>query len=285
MKSASPALVALLNSGSDFQSADLWTLTLAGGVVVRWSGADIPIVANGNTFALGPAIERSSISEKVGLEVAALEVTLTADEDDRIDGVPLIPFIARHGFDGANVRLDRAFMADWGEPVVGTIVRFAGRVTAIGTIGGSSVDLTVSAWTVLFNVNIPSNLYQTGCLHTVYDAGCGLSAAAFSAASTVIGPTTSTSFGSGATSGAGALAQGRILFTSGVNAGLYRTVKSNDASGNIVLTQPLPNAPSAGDAFTAYQGCDLSQGTCLSKFNNLARFKGQPYVPAPETVA
>jgi hypothetical protein len=33
-----------------------------------------------------------------------------------------------------------------------------------------------------------------------------------------------------------------------------------------------------------YPGCDKQQATCRGKFANLARFRGQPYVPAPETI-
>ena len=56
MKAASPALIALLNSGADFQMVDLWTITLVGGAVLRWSGGDVPIVSGGHTYALGPMI-------------------------------------------------------------------------------------------------------------------------------------------------------------------------------------------------------------------------------------
>jgi uncharacterized phage protein (TIGR02218 family) len=90
-------------------------------------------------------------------------------------------------------------------------------------------------------------------------------------------------FGSGLTGQAGDYAQGRIVFTSGANAGIARAVKSNDAAGNFNLISPLPAMPAPGDAFTAYKGCDLTMGTCSGRFNNLGRFKGTPFVPQPET--
>lgn len=284
MKSASGPLIALLNSGADFQMADLWTLTLNGGAVVRWCGADRPLVANGHAYPLGPVIERGGVVEKRGLEVATLVMTIIADGADLINGAPIIPFIRRRGLDGANVRLDRAFLADWDQPVVGTIIRFAGRVTSVGEITGNSAKVTISSWSVLLNVNMPAELYQAGCLHSVYDAGCGLNPASFSAASTVSGTPTLSSFGSGLTGHAGLYSQGRILFTSGPNAGISRSVKSNDAGGGFVLIQSLPNLPAAGNAFTAYAGCDLTKGTCSTRFNNLGRFKGAPFIPVPETV-
>ncbi len=283
MKAASAPLVALLDSGADFQMADLWTLTLSGGNVVRWSGADVPIVADGNLYALGPAIDRSAISEKIGFEVGTLTMTITADADDLINGIPIIPFIAGRGLDGATVRLDRAFLPDWSSAVAGTLLRFAGRVTSVGEIGGSSVQVTVSSWMILLNVNMPPNLYQSACLHTVYDAGCALQASAFAFSGAVAGTPTQIAFASGLTGHNGEFAQGRVDFTSGPNNGLSRTVKSNDAAGNFVLISPLPTAPAAGDGFTAYKGCDLTMGTCSGRFNNLIHFKGTPFCPVPET--
>lgn len=124
MKAASPALITLLNSGADFQMVDLWTITLVGGAVIRWSGGDVPIVSGGHVYALGPMIERQDISEKIGLDVTTVDMAITADPADLINGVPIIPFIRGHGFDGANVWLDRAFLTDWSLPVVGTVLRF-----------------------------------------------------------------------------------------------------------------------------------------------------------------
>jgi uncharacterized phage protein (TIGR02218 family) len=284
VKAASPALATLLDSGADFQMADLWTLTLSGGAVVRWSGADIPLTANGTPYILGPAIDRGSISEKIGLEVGTLTMTITANVDDRINGTPIIPFIAGRGLDGATVRLERAFLPDWTSPVTGTLLRFAGRVTSVGAIAGSSVELTVSSWMILLNVNVPPNLYQTACLHTVYDSGCGLNADSFASGGTVSSAPSHAAFASNLTGHAGEFAQGRVTFTSGANSGIARTVKSNDTAGNFGLISPLPAPLAAGDSFTAYKGCDLTSATCASRFNNIARFKGTPYCPVPETV-
>lgn len=284
MKAASPALATLLDSGADFQMADLWTLTLSGGAVVHWSGADVPLVANGITYPLGPAIDRGSISEKIGFEVGTLTMTITANGDDLINGTPIIPFIAGRGLDGAVVRLDRAFLPDWASPVTGTMLRFAGRVTSVGEIAGSSVEITISSWMILLNVNMPPNLYQTACLHTVYDSGCGLNAGSFASAGSVSTTPSQTAFASGLTGHNGEYAQGRVQFTSGANNGIARTVKSNDGSGNFVLISPLPAPLAAGDTFIAYKGCDLTSATCASRFNNIGRFKGTPYTPVPETV-
>ena len=54
MKPASPALTALLASSDNFVMADLYTITLVGGSVLRYSAAPTVLNANGYTFVVGP---------------------------------------------------------------------------------------------------------------------------------------------------------------------------------------------------------------------------------------
>ncbi|MFX8289619.1 hypothetical protein ABTL40_19955, partial [Acinetobacter baumannii] len=78
----------------------------------------------------------STISEKLGVEVATLDMTITAIDDNTVNGVPLIGFIAAHGLDGAAVKLERAYAPNWTSPITGTVIRFAGKVTGINSIQG-----------------------------------------------------------------------------------------------------------------------------------------------------
>jgi len=284
MKAANPDLIALLNSGEDFQRADLWTITLNGGSVVRWSGADVALTANGNRFEMVPVLSRSAISEKIGLEVATLELTITADSGDLINGTPIIPFIRNRGLDRANVKLELACFPNWGDPVTGTVIRFAGRVTSVNSIEGSTATVTVSSWAVLLNVNMPTNLYQAACLHSVYDSGCALNPASFASTGTVTGTPTASAFATSLSTTADDFAQGRIVFTSGANAGLAAAVRSNDGTGHFQLIRALPAVPAAGDTFTVYPGCDLTRSRCDTRFNNLGRRKATDFVPVPETI-
>ena len=43
-----------------------------------------------------------------------------------------------------------------------------------GLVTGTEVQLTINSDLELLNVQMPRNIYQDQCLHTVYDAGCGL---------------------------------------------------------------------------------------------------------------
>jgi uncharacterized phage protein (TIGR02218 family) len=273
------ATLALLDSGADFQMADLWTITLNGGGVIRWHGAgfDGPLAFNGQAWAAGPLIDRGKITTKLGLEVATLDVKIGAGLSDLINGAPLIPFAAGRGFDGATVVLQRAYIPAWGEPITGTTIEFSGRVTQIKDLSRSAFTLTVSAWTVLLNVNMGPDVFQAGCLNQHYDADCGLTPTDI--AGTCAGGGSPLAFNTSLSQVDGYFTKGTITFTSGANAGLSRAVQSyTSAGGAIAVAFPLPYPPGAGDAFNAVRGCLLTIADCTAQ-GNLARFRGQPFTP------
>ncbi|HEY2710061.1 MAG TPA: DUF2163 domain-containing protein [Caulobacteraceae bacterium] len=288
------ATAALLNGGADFQMLDLWAITLNGGSVIRWHGgsgdpiqradkayvfaaaAGQPTIANG-AYALGPAIDRGKISTKLGLEVATLDMQISADVSDRINGAPLIPFAQGRGFDGATVVLYRAFLPAWGQPITGAVVAFSGRVTALKDVSRAKFTMTISAWTVLLNVNMGPDVFQAGCLNTHYDANCTLTPT--NVPGTVAAGATTLAFNTSLASPDHFFDKGTITFTSGANAGLSRAVQSYvAASGAMTVAFPLPFAPAAGDAFNAVRGCLLTMADCTAQ-SNLIHFRGQPFTP------
>jgi hypothetical protein len=289
MKASTLALRNLLATGV-FVRADLWTITLNGGAtIIRWTSHDVDLTWGGNTFTSGPLIERSSISEKIGMDVASLQLIIDATDDDTVSGKPVIQLIAAKGFDGASVKLERAYAPAWGFlspgvpiPITGTVVRFAGKVTSIESILGSTARLNVSSWLILLNAQTPRNHFQTGCMRVLYDARCGVNPASFSATGTVtVGGTTS--FGSALAPASGYYSQGRVVFLTGANAGVSRTIRTSNGSGTFTLLKAPPLPIAIGDTFTVYAGCDHTKATCFSKFNNLIKFKGTPFVPLPTT--
>lgn len=309
------ATVALLNSGRPVDMLDLWAITLNGAAVIRWHGGagDLLAAADGSytftaaagqstkangKYLLGPPIDRGKISTKVGLEVATLDMSISASLTDLINGSPLIPFAQGRGFDGATVVLYRAFLPAWGQPITGVTIAFSGRVTALKDVSRSKFTMTVSAWTVLLNVNMGPDVYQAGCLNTHYDANCGLAVIASgglgasppqnSWTGAVSGSPTTNAFAiSGAAAGMAAhyFDQGRVIFTSGANAGLTRAV-SSFVGGVMSFSFGFPVAPAAGDGFTAIRGCDLNfTGTtnaCTTQralLDAQEHYRGQEFTP------
>lgn len=284
MRAAPAALVAYLAAqraarDAPLLVADCYTFTLRSGTVLTYTNIDVPVVLNGFTYAANSVlVDGLAFKCAVGLDVDEQQVTLAARPTDTVGGVPILVAIHRGLFDGCAVQRERAFLTAWGSPPVGSVVLFKGRVTSIDAIGRTSAEITIASDLVLLDLAMPRNVYQPTCLHTLYDSGCGLVKNAFGANGTVgAGPTTTTIPWPGASA---AYAQGTILFTSGANAGLSASVGSTTA-GALVLAYPLYAAPAPGDTFTVYQGCDHTQTTCQTKFNNLANFRGFPFVPPP----
>ena len=281
------ATVALLNSGADFVMADLWSITLNGGVVIRWHGAgfNTPLTFNGNTWNAGPLIDRGKITTKLGVDVATLEATITASATDLINAVALLPFVRGNGFDGATVVLQRAYLPAWGQPITGVTIAFSGRVTALKNLSRTQFQMTVSAWTVLLNVSMGPDVFQAGCLNNLYDANCTLNKASFAFSGAVTGAATTTACNTNLGEPDGFFTQGQLVWLTGPNAGLSRAVATYaNAAGAMTFAFPLPNAPTAGDTFTAYRGCNLTMAAC-SAFGNLTHFRGQPFTPPAVTGA
>ena len=104
---------------------------------------------------------------------------------------------------------------------------------------------------------------------------------------TITGTDTAAGFATTLPAGQNYFAYGTLAMETGACAGETRPIAFNSGPtiyGNRIQLQiPLSVPPSVGDVFVAYAGCDKTLGTCQNKFNNLGRFAGYPFIPAPET--
>jgi uncharacterized phage protein (TIGR02218 family) len=289
LKTISAGLAAIM-AGNNFLLAELYTFVLAGGTVLRYGDYDpgLPVlVAGGNSFpASGLKFKRTRTRQTIGLQVGSIDVEIFADPSDTtsyVNGVPLQQFVDGGGLDGATVQVDRCFMSVWGDCATnGTLLWFYGRASDV-TFGRTSVKLTVKDLRELLNINMPRDVYQPGCLNTLFDANCTLSKSAFiNAGAAQSGSTASViNIGAGGPPD-GYFALGTITFTSGANSGISRRIKAH-AGGLLALSMAFPASPAVNDTFNAYPGCDLAKATCQNKFANLNNFRGQLFVPVPET--
>lgn len=279
------ALAALLNTSTQLFMAELYTFTLPGGATKLYTSNDQAVVVNGKTYAIGPAIRRGKIKLCIGIMVDTLDVTMAADPTVLVNGTPLLSFIAAGGFDGARLSLDRAFTSAPGAAWVGVLSMFQGRVSD-ATITRYESTLTISSDSELLNVMVPRGVYAPGCPNTLFDGACGKLKTAYAIAGTATSVSDSTRnvFSTALAQATGYFDLGFILGVTGANAGVQRTVKAF-AAGVVTTVNPWPAAVAVSDTFTLYPGCDKTFTTCVSKFANGVRFRGHPFVPAPETIA
>jgi len=286
VKSASAALIALLNSGEQFIMADLYTFTLVGGAtILRYSAAPTPIVANGYLFAVGPKFERSKTKVVIGTQVDEFDIKIYPEATDVVGSTPFLEAAWQGQFDGGLVQLERAFMgADaggYGDTSAGTVILFSGRISDIDC-SRTGVEMKCRSHLELLNIQMPRRLWQSSCTHVFGDAMCLFNrsslAAMFSAANgsttTVIqgAPTTATPY-----------AQGTIIGITGGNAGYSRTISSFVSGGTVTVKLAFLSSVAVGDQFQLLPGCDRTLATCTNVFNNALHFGGFPYIPTPET--
>ena len=286
MKTASAALIAFINvtrSSPDapIAFADCFTFTLPSGLVLTYTNVDQPVSYNGAVFAAnGPLVQGLKYACRAGVDVDKQQILIAARPTDLVAGAMFLNALRDGAFDGCLIQRDRVFMTALGQPPIGGVTLFHGRISTVDQVGRTSAKITVASDLIILDMDMPKNLYSATCLHTLYDSGCGIIRGTYATNGAVGAHSTASVINfSGALT---AHQQGAILFTSGANANVRATVKSVAPGVALDLIYPLPSPPATGDAFTVYQGCDHTPATCAAQFNNLANFRGFPYVPPPQ---
>ena len=308
MKSCSSALSSFLENTTSFFRADLYTITLVGGAVLRWSGASMPIKSSIQvdqasqgpyTWSLGPPIGDKGVQNARGVQPASVDIVIACgDGRFQVGGEDVRDFVFNLGFDGALIRIDRAYAASVSDMSVngpvGSYCRFSGRYNEAKELGPTQVVVTATDWRDCLDTEYPKVEFQSSCNNVFGDANCGVQLSGIEVAGTVenTGPNTPTYFRSTATGLAVSdMNLGSVEFTSGLNAGLARSVVGYTPQfGAFGTSAPFPSAPSNGDTFTACPACPLTtagcqrwQGAVPSHTPWQQRFRGTPFVPPPST--
>lgn len=287
MKQASAALITLLGSSQNLLVAELVTMTLVDGTVFNWTTAPVDIVFNGTTYSSrsAPLLQIKGIQWKIGIEVDELKIELYSDPTNAaqlIEQVSVMQAAQLGLIDNALILIQRLFTSSWGNWSAGSVVLFRGNVSDT-TCDQSHAEFDVKSRKELFNIPFPYLTYQPGCQWQLYGPGCTLNSVAFGVNGTVSAGSVALLLNSNLTNPDHYFDEGYLTFTSGANKGLTRVVRQYlNASGQLLFFVPFPNAPSNGDAFTAFPGCDKQESTCINKFNNRINFKGMPNIPIPE---
>ena len=292
----SPGALESLLTTRQFQWAGLYKITLiGGGASYYYSSCDTSILFNGNTY-LSPSRsgalferrgERGKVSLKTGLEVNTLQFTVLPN-GATIQGVPFLEAVKQGAFDGADVTFSHAYWAqsNYSSLIlpVGVVTQFRGSVAPVQA-GRSKAQFTINSYTDRLNQNLPRNIYQAGCINTLFDGGCTLNPASFAVSGSAAAGSIANFIGATLSQNTGYFDLGKITFTSGANNGLSRGIKQyiKGSPSTFSLMSPFPVAPATGDTFTIYPGCDKMRATCQGKFANLANFRGFPYIPENTT--
>lgn len=293
MKTADSSLITHLQTELDLKYVELYTITLTSGDVLRYCSHDGDYVVGANTFIGSGLIipSRGPTRVLIGVEVDETEITFDIGmEDDGSSPTVLrdmtMQQLAAFGWmDKAEVLIQRLFVTDYGVvPSWGAVYKFGGVVAKPSEISRARVVLEVQSHVQQLQNPVPLTIIEPSCRLVLFDSLCTLNRATFAVTSTVHSGSTGIVLYGPTGHADDYFALGFLEFTAGANQGVIAPVKAyTGSSGAIELWAPLPYAPTVGDAFTIYPGCDKTKSTCNSKFSNLIHFAGYPFIPAPET--
>jgi uncharacterized phage protein (TIGR02218 family) len=252
-----------------------WKLVRVDGTVMGFTDHDLDLAFDGVIFAAATGFTASEIASSLGLAVDNLEVegalaAAAISETDLAAGV----------YDGARVELWRVNWADVSQRVLM-------RKGSLGEVSRGELAFTAELRGLAHALQqTVGRTYQRLCDVDVGDARCGidLEDPAYKGTGTVDAVTDDrvlTVSGLGGFEGSW-FRFGRLIWTSGANAGRIAEVKAHGKSANAVtltLWQRAPKAVEMGDGFTVTAGCDKTLATCKAKFDNIANFRGFPHMP------
>lgn len=283
MRQVSDKMAALLES-NQFVIAELYTITTIQGNEYRYTNYDYSLIVDGKAYLFnGPIIERDSLSYKIGIELDSLSVTVSINDDVMLGSLPFLQVVHNGQLDGARFKLERVFM-DTKHPFdtsAGTIKLFDGLIVE-PDFTRTALQFSVKPDLDVLSVQMPRDLYQPSCKNTLFDIRCSLNREEHAVFATVEDDSTLSRIVCTIAKPQGYFTQGVVEFTAGLNASLKRTIRLHE-NGSLLLTLPLTQMPEIGEAIKVYPGCDKTMDTCSIRFNNLERFRGEPFVPVPET--
>lgn len=302
-----PAGLDVLLATKSYYFVDLYQFALSDGATfLRYTTADADVSYNGSTWtSKGPFFDsiqsKSTAHWKTGLDVDTWTVVVAPLATDPVTGAafpntiygqPWLQAVRAGALDGAVVDVHRAYWASvptWPVAAPGKLVPtyvladlFAGRVAAVD-LTRTEAFVSINSHIEVLTRQMPKNVWQPGCRHTLFDVGCTLARASFAFAGTVGAVATNGQFNTNLAQADGYFSLGSLTWLTGGNVGFSRSIRNYlSASGAVTLLAPMPFAVQTGDTFTAYAGCDKQLSTCTNKFANAVNFGGEPYIPAPE---
>ena len=124
--------------------------------------------------------------------------------------------------------------------------------------------------------------YSPGCRAQLFDSRCTVNPASFSYSGTVETVTDNSNFTGTPTKAANFFKYGRVLWTTGANAGLVSEIKTSGSAKQVTLFIDTGAPITVGDTYTIREGCDKNFSTCKNKFSNHLNFRGEPHIPGIE---
>lgn len=242
------------------------------GTDFHFTSHDEDIIYQTDTYVSIGAYTATSVQTATGLSIDRLDLEAVLDsaglnESDLISGL----------FDFASFQVSDINYESIGD---GIIIQRAGILGAYSH-GAPEVELELRGLIQFLHQRI-GRLFMKRCDADLGDARCNLPGGL--GPHTVTGKVTSFSSRQTFIVDTPVAARGGLFtWTSGANNGLKMEVR-NSAGSTIFLAQPMPYDIAVDDDYSVYRGCDKRASTCEDPFDNIANFRGFPFLPGTDEI-
>ena len=279
-----------------------WDITIPFGTP-GWAGNEDPSIGYQTTTfssSLYGRWNRGAITSEASFSLNSntMELTLISKYGESYPSLPMgmLNAVLNGLFDAVQVDVWTAYMpqGEYGNVSYGIEKKFTGTITKLNELDRISAvfDCADPMYLLGPSTKIPTRVIQSTCPWSFGDSNCDVAGGAGN-------PRPFTAL-TGSTQwvlippqfvideAVGYWQQGVVTCITGNNAGLSQTVKISTAPAVGVATTLTMMAPwfmpvQAGDTFQVIAGCDKSMVTCITRFNNLIHFGGEPFAPVPTT--
>jgi len=254
-------------------------VTRQDGDVLGFTGHDQNLTLDGVTYESTSAVNASSVRSTQTSGIDNLEI-IGLLQSARITDTDLLAGL----YDAADVEVS---VANWADLSAGTLILLTG---SIGEITFSDGTYTAELRGLMQRLNQQvGDVTSPACrVKQLGDAECKVNLALYQFSRTVYSVTSATVLTFDADSSASdTYTYGRVLFTSGANAGIEREVKRHilvTGRAQIELQEAFQFVVAVSDTATLEVGCDRRLTTCVSRFSNAANFRGEPYLPGTDQI-
>lgn len=263
-------------AGETTTLAHCWRLARADGLTLGFTDHDRDIAFGGVVYAAATGLDAAERTAELGFAVGGGDVagafsSVALSADDLMAG----------RYDGAGVEI---WLVDWRDPANRLLL----DVGAIGEVSRTDHAFTAELRSMMHQLDeTRGGVYRAACAADLGDGRCGvnLDASGMRAATTVTAPGDGRSgFRCDGLAGhaSGWFSHGRLVWTSGANAGAAFAVKLHSATTgtvDLLLWGETMKPIVVGDGFSVTVGCDKSLATCRDRFANVLNFRGFPHMP------
>lgn len=251
--------------------ANCWAVQRTDGVGIKVTDHNARLTVEAHHYHPASAVSSSALQRIANLR----------DKNQEVGGAITTDYITDADLRAGKYRdaLVIQMLVDWAQPSAGPFYKSYFWVT--------SVEYDEEVWKVQLT-GLSSKLlkpigrvYNRLCDANLFDARCKLSPTSHTTSGEVTAlASDSGGFGSDLSQADDYWNEGEVHWTSGNNAGLRMEVETFlDASGFVQLYLPMGSLIQMGDEFTIMRGCNKDFPTCRDRYNNIANFRGFPYIP------